>query len=77
MLICLFAEDLEAVFKRLKGLLAGLRCRETEDQLSIQLPRGGQVPGLSNLLVNQGAVVLEVGTKALRLESEPDCKFKR
>jgi hypothetical protein len=70
--LCGLAEDLEAVLNRSKSLLSSLGGGNTEDHLGIQLPRGGQAPGLGDLLVNQGAVVLEVGAEALGLKSEPD-----
>lgn len=34
----LFAKDLEAVLQGRKRLLAGLRGRDAEDQLSVELP---------------------------------------
>lgn len=71
--IYLFAEDLQAGLKRLESLLAGLRSGSTENELGIQLPRGGQVPGLGNLGINQRAVVLKVGTEAFGLKGKPDC----
>lgn len=70
--ICLFAEDLVAVLNRSEGLLTGLGVGSTEDQLGIQLPWGGDVPGLGDLLIDKGAVVLKVGTEALRLKGSPD-----
>lgn len=68
----LFAEDLETVLNGSESLLTGLRGRSTEDKLSVQLPRGRDVPGLGDLLIDQGAVVLEVSTEALGLKSNPD-----
>lgn len=69
----LFAEDLEAALKGSELLLRRLRgvLGNTKDQLGIQLPGSGDVPGLSNLSINERGVVLEVGTEALRLKSEP------
>jgi hypothetical protein len=70
--ICLFSEHLVAALNRSEGLLTGLRVGSTEDQLGIQLPRSGDVPGLGDLLIDEGAVVLKVGTEALRLKGSPD-----
>jgi len=72
--ICLFAENLEAILNRSESLLARLRSRSTKDQLSIQLPRSREVPGLSDLLIDQRAVVLQVGTETLGLKGDPDCE---
>lgn len=68
----LFAKDLEAVLQGRESLLARLRGRDAKDQLSVELPRGRQVPLLLDLLVNERAVVLQVGTEALGLQSGPD-----
>jgi hypothetical protein len=70
--ICFFAENLEAVLDRSKGLLARLRGRGTEDQLGVQLPGSRDVPGLGDLLINQRAVVLQVGTETLGLKGNPN-----
>ena len=69
---CLFAENLEAVLERRKGLLAGLAGRGTEDELGVEFPRSGDVPLLLDALVDQGAVVLEVGAETFGLEGGPD-----
>ena len=69
---CLFTEDLEAVLQRRESLLAGRGGRSTEDELGIELPRSRQVPLLLDTLVDQRAVVLQVGAEAFGLESSPD-----
>jgi hypothetical protein len=68
----LFAENLEAVLNGSESLLARLRGRSTEDQLGVQLPRSRDVPGLSDLLIDQRAVVLQVGAETLGLKGKPD-----
>lgn len=72
--LCRLAEHLEAVLDRSEGLVERTTGRGTKDQLGVELPAGRDVPLLLNLLVNQGAVVLEVGTQAFGGESGPDCE---
>lgn len=71
---CLFTENLEAVLERRESLVAGLAGRGTEDELSVELPRSGDVPLLLDALVDQGAVVLEVGAETFGLKGGPDWK---
>jgi hypothetical protein len=68
----LLSKNLVAVLNGLEGLLARLAGRSTKDELGIQLPRGRDVPGLLHLLVDQGAVVLEIGTEAFGAKRSPD-----
>ena len=56
----------------LELLLAGLACASTEDQLTPKLPLQGNAPFLSSLLVDDGVVVLQVGTKALGFQGDPE-----
>lgn len=63
---------LESILNRRESLLTHPTSWRTENQLSIQHPVGINTPGLSNLLVDQGVVVLEVCTETLGLESGPD-----
>jgi hypothetical protein len=67
------AKDLEAVLERSKGLLKRAASGGTKDELGVELPVGGDVPGVLDLLVDQRAVVLQVGAEAFRGEGGPDC----
>lgn len=69
---CLGAVDLEDLGDGLGLLGAGLAGATAEDELGIELPGGGDLPGLGDLGVDEGVVVLEVGTETLGLESGPD-----
>ena len=55
----------------LELLLTGLAGTATKDQLRPQLPLERDAPVFSGLLVDDGVVVLEVGTEALSLERNP------
>lgn len=55
------AKDLDALLQGLELLGAGLASFATKDKLGIELPVGGQTPGLGNLLVDERVVVLQVG----------------
>ena len=68
----LSAKDLVALLKSKVLLGASLASTATEDQLGVELPVGGDLPGLGNLVVNEGVVVLEVGAQALGLKGGPD-----
>jgi hypothetical protein len=57
----------------LELLLAWLTSTAAEDKLSSQLPVERDVPLLSSLLVDDGVVMLQVGTEALSLERDPQC----
>ena len=59
------------LLKRLEALLSRLTSLSTEHQLCPQLPVNGNIPVLLRLAVNDGVVVLEIGTKAFSLESNP------
>jgi hypothetical protein len=67
------AKDLEAILERSKGLLERAASGCTKDELGVELPAGGDVPGALDLLVDQRAVVLQVGAEAFRGEGGPDC----
>ena len=69
--ICLSTEDLHALIDGLEALLTGRCANTTEDELSVKLPAGGQLPLARNALVDQRVVVLKVGTEALELEGSP------
>lgn len=71
----LFPKHLEAVRDGRKLLLTGLTSRGAEHQLSIQLPRSREVPLLLDALVNERAVVLQVGAEAFALQGGPDCSI--
>lgn len=58
---------------RLKLLLAWLTTTAAKNQLGPQLPLKGDAPFLRGPLVDDGIVVLEIGTEAFRVESEPHC----
>lgn len=68
----LSTKDLDAILEGSELLGASLAGLATEDELGVELPAGGELPGLGDLLVDQGAVVLEVGTKTLSLEGRPE-----
>ena len=53
-------------------LLARLASASTKDQLAPELPLERHVPVLRSLLVDDGVVVLEVGTEALGLQCNPE-----
>lgn len=59
------------LLQRLELLLACLSGAPAEDELSPQLPVLGDLVGILDLLVDDGVVVLEVGTEALGLERNP------
>ena len=52
-------------------LLPGALLKTTEDELRLQRPLQGDVPGLAGLLVGQRAVVLQVGAEAFGFEGGP------
>lgn len=56
----------------LELLLSRLARPSTKDQLAPQLPLQWDVPVLCSLLVDDGVVMLEVGTEALSLEGNPE-----
>lgn len=65
--------------KRLEHLLVGQLilglgnvALAAEDELRVELPRGRNPPRLGDLGVDQGVVVLEVGTDTLRREGDPE-----
>lgn len=64
--------DLDTLVNVLELLGTSLAGLATKDKLGIESPVSGNAPGLSNLEVDQGVVVLEVGTQALNLEGSPD-----
>ena len=66
------AVDLEDLTDGLGLLGAGLASAAAKDELGVELPGGGDLPGLGDLGVDQGVIVLEVGTETLGLESGPD-----
>lgn len=68
----LSTEDLDLLLNGLELLGAGLAGAAADDELRAELPAGGDVPGLGDLGVDQGVVVLEVGAEALDLERAPD-----
>ena len=55
----------------LRQLLPGTLLKTTEDELRLQRPLQGDVPGLAGLLVGQRAVVLQVGAEAFGFEGGP------
>ena len=63
---------LEQLLNRLESLVTGLAGPATKDELGAELPVGGDLPLLGDLGINDGVVVLEVGTETLGLESNPD-----
>lgn len=67
------AENLDPFLDGFLGLLTSLGLGATEDQLSDQPPFGRQAPLLSDLGIDQRVVVLQVGAKANRFKSSPDC----
>ncbi|KUI71595.1 hypothetical protein VM1G_11752 [Cytospora mali] len=66
------AEGLELALDGGEGLLASLAGLAAEDELGAELPALGDVPLGDDLGVDQGVVVLEVGTETLGLEGGPD-----
>lgn len=66
-------EHLDAVLEGREDLL---RCRASlvlsEDDLGSQFPAGRKSEFSGNLCVDQGVVMLKVGTKSLRLKGSPD-----
>jgi len=64
--------DLEDLANGLGLLGAGLAGASTEDELGVELPRGGDLPGLGDLGVGEGVVMLEVGAEAFGFEGGPD-----
>lgn len=68
----LSAIDLDTLVNVLELLGTGLARLATKDKLSIQSPSSGDLPGGSNLLINQRVVVLQVGAQALELQRSPD-----
>ena len=68
----LSAENLDTLLDRNVLLGGGLALLSTEDELSVESPCGGDLPGLSNLGIDQRVVVLEVGTETFSLESSPE-----
>lgn len=55
----------------LKLLLARLTSPATEDQLAPELPLKRDAPLVCSALINDGVVMLEVGTEALGLQRNP------
>lgn len=55
----------------LELLLAWLACAAAKDELASQLPLERDAPLLGSLLVDDGVVMLEVGTEAFGLERDP------
>lgn len=64
----------ETLFNRLEGLVARTASRSADDQLGLQAPVGRDIPLAGDLVVDQGVVVLQVGTQAFLLQSGPHCK---
>jgi len=56
----------------LELLLASLAIAATKDQLAPELPVQRNVPLLCSALVDDGVVVLEVGTEAFRFQRNPE-----
>lgn len=63
--------DKQPLLKGLEVLGSGLASASTKDQLRPQLPLLRNVPVVLSLAVNDGIVMLEVGTEAGGLESDP------
>lgn len=70
--LSLSTKDLDTLLNRL--VLLGVRVggAAAKDELGVELPAGGDLPGVGDLLVDEGAVVLEVGAEALGLEGGPE-----
>lgn len=63
--------DKDPLLKGLELLLAGLACTATKYKLGTELPVLRDLPLLLGTLVDNGVVVLEVGTEALGLKCDP------
>lgn len=70
--LLLSAKGLDELVDRQLLLGLGILSTSTKDKLSIQGPRLGELPSLSNLIVDEGVVVLQVGTQTISLEGSPD-----
>lgn len=68
----LSAKGLDELINR--QLILGLRLLSTPTKykLSIQSPRLGELPSLSNLVVDERVVMLQVGAEAISLKGSPD-----
>ena len=64
-------KNLESVTQLVELLLPRLTSWGTEDHLCIELPGLGDVPGLLDVGIDQGIIVLEVGTESLCLQGGP------
>lgn len=69
--LLLRAVNEHSLLKRLEGLWVRVSSGLAEDELGLQAPVGGDVPGGSDLLVNQGVVMLQVGAEAFLFQSSP------
>ena len=56
---------------RLEGFLAGSACGSTKYELRLQTPFVRDAPLAGDLFVDEGIVVLKVGTEALLLKESP------
>lgn len=68
----LSTEDLVALLDGLEFLGTGLAAAATEDELGVELPVLGDAPLASDLGVDEGVVVLEVGANTLGVKGGPD-----
>ena len=69
--LVLRAVDEDPLLEGLELFLSWLAGAATEDELGSELPLLGDLPLLLGTLVDNGVVVLEVGTKALGLQGCP------
>lgn len=65
--------DKDAALEGLELLLRGVGGGRAKDQLALEAPGGGDVPGRRDLLVDQRVVVLQVGAEAFLFERGPNC----
>lgn len=68
----LCTENLQSLLNIHEGLLTSRGSWSAENQLSRQFPVLGDVPSLSDLLIDQRVVVLKVRAESLLLKSSPD-----
>ena len=64
--------NLDPLLQRLEGLFLGLAAWFAEDKLAFETPFGGDLPFALDTAINQGVVVLEVTTQALKFKGCPD-----
>lgn len=74
-ILCLLAKHLDAILKRLAGLLYRGPHGRTKDQLSFKLPVLGKVISLLHLFGKrrQEVIVLQAGAEAFCFKCCPDC----